>query len=188
MLDPSETLQLSMAAQNALDWRGYFIFPQRLISKQVAGIRARLEEINWHRTPLSEQDTSQYWSEADLQGEKLIQSEILSTNVEHVVSKLKERPKSQAFWANRYGAGEFIPRHTDNDGGLQMLTGITLTPKCRGGETIFHHGGSQVVVVKPGMQVLFNACTTPHETTPLVNPSGSFCERVVCVTRFYFDD
>ena len=186
MLDSNNILQIASDAKTALDSHGFFELPRRVHPDQVTFIKTRLNAIHWRRTPLSETNKSQYWLEANLQSERKIQKAILSASASDVVAHLEASPTHMGFWANCYGEGEFIPRHTDNDGGLQMLTGIELTPDCSGGEVIFHHNGTHSVLVRPGHQVLFDACRTAHETRPLFTRAVQTCRRVVCVTRFYF--
>lgn len=186
MQGSKKILHLACDARAALDAHGFFQLPRNLRADQVDGIKDRLAELPWRRTPLSDANKSQYWSEADLSEETDIKNAILSTSVNFLVTELKAPPKYMAFWANHYGCGEFIPKHTDNDGGLQLLTGILLSPGCTGGKNVFHHNKTHSVTLAPGRQILFDAKKTPHETTPLKSYTSEPCTRMICVTRFYF--
>lgn len=185
MMDSKGSPAFLTNAKADLDAQGYFIHRHRLHDDLVLLVKKRLSQLSWRRTPLSDHDQSQSWHEANLEAEQPIRDAICSTGVRDLVIGLRGTPWYEAFWANSYASGEFIPRHTDNEGSLQLITAITVSRGGRGGEILLHHDRVRAVRLEPGQQLLFDATRTPHETTPIVDMSADCSRRTVCVTRFY---
>jgi hypothetical protein len=88
-------------------------------------------------------------------------------------------------WINRYGPGDFVPKHCDRGGSTQLVICLQGLPEPeKGGDLII---GDEPVPLRTGDAVLFFARGIPHGVLPIgsarVGPSGF--ARVTCVIRLY---
>jgi hypothetical protein len=91
-------------------------------------------------------------------------------------------------WTNLYRTGEYISRHRDAAGSIQLLLAL-ISPEidCGGAFVARIQGCLREFILEPGDAVLFEATAVEHFTTPL-RPSESTPDptRVNAVMRLYF--
>ncbi|MBV8893376.1 MAG: 2OG-Fe(II) oxygenase [Acidobacteria bacterium] len=91
-------------------------------------------------------------------------------------------------WIARYRNGEYIDRHTDSAGTVQLLVCLTAPSSENGGVLVLlSEPNEHRYVLRAGDAVLFTATAVEHCTVPLV-PSLACPDpvRVVAVARYFF--
>ena len=91
-------------------------------------------------------------------------------------------------WANRYRAGEWIARHRDASGTVQLLVCLRAPADetCGGILHLAPPAGPLACPLGPGDAVLWEATTIEHWITPLVATAADpEPERVVLVGRYF---
>ena len=72
------------------------------------------------------------------------------------------------IWGNAYRLGEYIPKHRDNLGTVQLLLCLGQPPSDSGGRfQIWDAAGATEIALKPGEGLLFRATQIHHGTTEL---------------------
>ncbi|MEE9361160.1 MAG: hypothetical protein V3U92_01015 [Cellulophaga sp.] len=140
------------------------------------------------RTPLSDQDQSVWWDEIKVLASSKIAGIILDDGCRMQIESEYAQIQKTVYWANSYKVGEFIPKHRDSEGDLQLIMPLILPEKDNGGNLlIYKKDKSEVVELISGQKFLFDATKTFHETTKLVSTSLSQNPiRVVCICRIFF--
>ena len=83
------------------------------------------------------------------------------------------RAKDPIVWRSTYRTGEYIDRHTDGSGDIQLLVSIAAPPVDCGGVFCAEVGHrTDKFILRPGDAILFKAHEIPHFTTPLT-PSAT---------------
>lgn len=167
---------------------GYHIFPGVYSPSQVAYVLDELNRMDTRRTLLDENHQYVRWDEIYISQATRLAAMIFDNSLKLQIEAEFPLIQEVVFWANRYKAGEYIPKHCDTNGDLQIIMPVSLPPKNCGGDLLIHHRkGVNLVPQTPGQRLLFQAIRSPHETTKLI--SSSECEtpmRVVCVGRIFF--
>lgn len=168
---------------------GYHIFPRLPIEHEIEEIILGLREMNVRRTPLNEQERSIWWNEIEVPPSSGVAKTILNDIHREKIESEYAHIRRSVFWANHYRVGEYIPKHRDSEGDLQLIMPILLPMKENGGDFLIYKGDKpNVVELAVGQRFLFNARETFHETTKLVSSAViSDPSRVVCVCRIFFD-
>jgi hypothetical protein len=91
-------------------------------------------------------------------------------------------------WTNIYRAGEYISRHRDAGGSVQlMLCLASPPPECGGVFMASIQGMLREIHLDPGDAVLFQATAVEHQTTPLLpSPACPDPLRITAVMRYFF--
>jgi hypothetical protein len=169
--------------------QGYHIFPDIYTLSQVTYILNDLNQMNARRTLLDENNQSVWWDEIHIPQSTHLATMILDNSVKRPIEAEFPLIQEAVFWANRYSVGEYIPKHCDTNGDLQIVMPVSLPPKNCGGAMLIHHQrGENLVPQQPGQRLLFRAIRSPHETTKLINSSECANPmRIVCVGRIFFN-
>lgn len=168
---------------------GYHIFPEVCTPSQVAYVVDELNRMNARRTPLSESNQSVWWDEINIPQSTRLAAMILDEDLKHQIEAEFSVIQKAVFWANRYQLGEYIPKHCDTDGDLQIILQVSLPPKSCGGDLLIHHrNGVNLVPQSAGQRLLFQATKSQHETTRLISsPECVSPVRIVCIGRIFFE-
>lgn len=156
--------------QNLQD-NGYHILADTLSEKIISKIIDDLKKQTVRRTPLNERNQSQWWDEISCSADSLAARLMFGERVSELISANWGEISYCTYWANLYQTGEFIPRHRDSEGHIQIITGLIASPESDGGFLVIHHNEAHQFVLQPGQQLLFKANETFHETTPLISSS-----------------
>jgi hypothetical protein len=91
-------------------------------------------------------------------------------------------------WISRYREGEYISRHTDRAGSVQIVLLLGILSGAPGGTLMLTLPQGEVRLdLSPGDAVIFRASCIPHSTTPLVaTPDCADPIRTVAVARYFF--
>jgi alkylated DNA repair dioxygenase AlkB len=91
-------------------------------------------------------------------------------------------------WLSRYGVGEFINSHRDNDGDIQIVLGASFLQPGNGGVlSVSYEEFSASYFLLPGDAVIFKAASVQHFTSPIIETaSNQTPERIVAVARYSF--
>lgn len=171
-----------MKIQTSLVRQGYYDFGIDDSVETMSSILQELELLSWKRTPLSEEDQSQFWSEASINGSSRLASWILPRKIRQSIEAEWGAINEILFWANHYSEGEYIPRHRDSEGHLQILAGVLPTQETSGGKLILYQASESIALnLRPAQRILFDATSVFHETTPPeINE-----QRLTCVARLF---
>lgn len=90
-------------------------------------------------------------------------------------------------WTSVYTIGQYIDRHKDRAGSIQIIICLQAPGHECGGELLLHlDEGTNRIDLQPGDAVIFKATSIEHSTTPLVaTASDPQPKRVVAVGRYY---
>ncbi len=181
----ASSTQSSTAAglSGQLQTQGYHVFEDRAALEEMARLADTLRTFTWRRTPLNADDRSQYWSEGAIPAGHAVEDLILPRDIRAAIEDAFQPISRVCFWANHYAPGEFIPKHCDTEGDLQMLLCVIAPPQGQGGTFMLHSDKTHELSLKAGERMLFPASRIPHQTTPITSDTG---ERVVCVARMFF--
>lgn len=116
---------------------GYHIFPNRSSKSDINQITSELSHMQMRRTPLSEQDQSVWWNEISIPSSSNVAHSLLDDKCRAEIETEYSKIKKTAFWANRYKVGEYIPKHSDDTGDLQLLMALIIPPRDNGGIYLF---------------------------------------------------
>jgi len=178
---------IKMIKKNLLK-NGYHIFPDAYDSRQIAYVVNELNRLQVRRTPLNEKNQSVWWDEINIPQSTHLAEIILDNSIRDQIEAEFCLIQEAVFWANRYRAGEYIPKHCDTQGDLQIILSVMIPPpNCGGNLLIYHQNTVNSVSQLPGQRLLFQATKTPHETTVLTNsPECENPMRIVCIGRIFF--
>lgn len=146
-------------------------------SLEVRRVRCGDDAVSWdERTALPGSMAHRFFAEGEMRD--LVHS--------HAGAR-RRRIKDLTVWRSTYRSGEYIARHTDRSGDLQLLIALAVPPVACGGAFCAEiDGAERILTLNPGDGVLFVASKTPHYTTALrpdaAEPSP---RRDVVVARYY---
>ena len=170
--------------------RHRFAFLSSLISTEIA-CRFEQETRNLPFSRVSVGDNPATWDEHTLASDCEIVAMFSSAQVIQLISTIAgfNSPVCDLIcWIARYGNGEYIDRHTDGAGTVQLLVCLVAPPSENGGALVLVSGPSEhCYVLRAGDAVLFAATAVEHCTIPLI--SSLACPdpvRVVVVARYFF--
>ncbi|MGC2237397.1 MAG: hypothetical protein WA584_14635 [Pyrinomonadaceae bacterium] len=177
-----------MNIKDNLTKRGYHIFPNICAPSQIDGLMNALNRMNTRRTPLNEKNHSVWWEEINIPPSSPLTAIILDESLKNQIESEFSLIRDTVFWANRYNLGEYIPKHRDTQGDLQIILPVLLPPSNCGGKLVIHHpNGINEVFQSIGQRLLFQATQTTHETIPITNSIECLKPvRLVCVARIFF--
>jgi hypothetical protein len=170
--------------------RHRFAFLPSLISTEMA-CRFEQKTRNLPFTRVSVGDNPATWDEHTLASDCEIVAMFSSAQVIQLISNitgLNSSVRDLICWIARYRNSEYIDRHTDSAGTIQLLLCLAAPPAENGGALVLLSGPSErCYVLRTGDAVLFTATTVEHCTTPLM-PSSTCPDpaRVVAVARYFF--
>lgn len=153
--------------------------------------RLEQETRNLPFTRVSVGDNPATWDEHTLASDCEIVTMFSDVRVTKIISNVTGLSSSISdliCWIARYKNGEYIDRHTDSAGTIQLLVCLAAPPSGNGGALILVSGPSEhCYVLRAGDAVLFTATAVEHCTTPLASSlSCSNPVRVVAVARYFF--
>jgi hypothetical protein len=92
-------------------------------------------------------------------------------------------------WTSCYRTGEYIDRHTDGAGDIQLILSIKAAKRENGGWLNLEWSGEKHrVFLDEGDALCFLATEVEHFTDPLVRSSSlPNPERIIAVARYFFD-
>jgi hypothetical protein len=167
---------------------GYYTSPDVYTLSQITYLTNELNRMSVRRTPLNENNKSVWWDEINIPQSGDVAMMILDKSLRQQIEAEFSVIQDAIFWANRYRLGEYIPKHCDTDGDLQIILPLLLPPKTCGGDLLLHHQNDVNIVSQAiGQRIVFQAIKTPHETTSLT--SSPVCRnpvRIVCIGRIFF--
>lgn len=170
--------------------RHCFAFLPSLLSTEIA-CRFEQETRNLPFTRVSVGDNPATWDEHTLASDCEIFAMFSSMQVFQLISNvtgLNSPVRDLICWIARYRNSEYIDRHTDRAGTLQLLVCLTAPPSENGGTLVLVSGPSEHgYALQAGDAVLFRATSVEHRTIPLV-PSLACPDpvRIVAVARYFF--
>ena len=171
-----------------LDSQGYYIFPHKRCKKRLELLKNICHGLPVRRTPLSENNTSQYWDEIAVSNNSPATSIILDESERSIIESSFRKLKRESYWCNVFRLGEYIPKHFDNDGDIQLILSVVSPCEDNGGILrVYVNNNTKDIPLKEGQLFLFRASRTVHETTALIptlqNPNPI---RATAVCRMYF--
>jgi hypothetical protein len=171
-----------------LQQNGYYIFPNSYTLLQIENVLNELNQMDTRRTPLNEKNQSVWWDEISIPNSSYAASLILDNDIKLQIESEFSKIRDAVFWANRYKSGEYIPKHRDTQGDLQIILPVFLPPQNCGGNLLIHHSNNTRTIYQTiGQRLLFRAIKTPHETTRIINsPECAESMRIVCICRIFF--
>lgn len=104
--------------------------------------------------------TTHSWQECFLQPGELCAIDLISPEI----ARFTALASRTAAWINAFGTGEWIGRHRDADGDVQVIVPLNVPAFDQGGH-LWVNTRATVVPVKAGDLLLFNASVLPHGTT-----------------------
>ncbi|MBV9139702.1 MAG: 2OG-Fe(II) oxygenase [Pseudonocardiales bacterium] len=167
----------------------HFAFLPSLMSPATA-YRLEQKTRNLSSRRVSVGDNSATWDEQTLAPDHEVVTMFSSAQViDFITSATRHdiRVIDLVCWIARYKNGEYIDRHKDNAGTLQLLVCLAAPPSENGGALVLAPGPNEHrYVLRAGDGVLFSATTVEHCTTPL-KPSVTYPDpiRVVAVARYF---
>lgn len=170
--------------------RHQFAFLPSFISPETA-CRFEQKTQNMPSRRVTVGDNLTTWEEYALASDHEIVTLFSSTQVIQLTANITrlDSPVSDLLcWIARYRRGEYIDRHTDNAGTVQLLICLAAPPSENGGALFLAPGPNEHrYVLRAGDAILFTATTIEHGTTPL-RPSATCPNpvRVVAVARYFF--
>ncbi len=155
MVDSTEAAILRSARQRPLVLCGVLTpFQQESIRKWVKGI----ESSRW----VPGDESAHAWQECLLERPELtaILAEV------PFVARLSKRADRLTAWVNWFAQGQWIGKHRDADGDVQLIVPIELPQPGQGGDLWIENAGNTVPL---GLRdvLAFNAALHPHGTTSL---------------------
>lgn len=167
---------------------GFHMFPERVTPHQLERVMLEIASRPHRRTPLSRRNRTVWWDEIEVPGDPETAGLLLSGGIRTGLAAEFPPIQDAVFWANRYGPGEYIPRHKDRAGDLQLLLVVKVPADEEAGGTLsLHFRGNPVPIPQnPGQILVFRASRTPHETSKLV-PTNACPNpvRIACIGRLF---
>jgi hypothetical protein len=163
------------------------MFPAVCGSQEINDALTELSKMKCRGTLLDDDHPRETWREAAVPpSSSLAQFAFDATTIQQIQAEFGAI-RSTLFWANLYRVGEYIPRHKDTDGDLQLILPIVLPPIGCGGRLVIHHQNvAYTVAERVGQRLILRATETVHETTKLVDcPHHPNPMRIVCVCRIF---
>jgi hypothetical protein len=177
-----------MPVRSDLKKNGYHIFNRSCSASALREMRAAVASFPSRRAVVSANNNAVSWDEIDLSTCAIVTKAIIDPETHRKIEAEFGAITQISCWANRYQATEYIPKHTDSRGSLQIIVPIQLPPTSCGGDLLIHHRDlRQIVPQSVGSRIIFDATKTPHETTALIESDECVRPvRTVCIARVFF--
>lgn len=178
------------ARDDAFEEIGYSYWPAVITPKQAANYCESLRSTPVRRVICGDKDIS--WNEQTINRGTPLFDLFLSDQVLKRIRRCIRTPNAGSpdlrCWTSSYSVGEYINRHKDGAGNVQLVLCLRAVERGRGGTLILEYAGRRTELhLSPGDAVLFLATKVYHYTTPLL-PSTALpdLERTVAVGRYFF--
>ena len=165
-----------------------FVFMKSFFNSDACGIIKKIvEKLPGTRVLCGASKRS--WNEIAILEEHPLHN-LLSVMLSKIVSKIgcfdEKKFSFLKIWYNIYSEGEYIEKHTDANGDIQLVICLEATSFESGGILhILSNENYHPILMSPGDALLFKATKVTHYTTPIKKNNFNL-KRKVIVLRFYF--